>query len=222
MNSHTPTWIYVASGLNFLIENKIWEIEDETEYGYYKIPEGVRLILIISFASVVEGALKTYLIETIDKGLPDRNSFENVTIMQVENETWNNLIGFFKKIKKKKLKKLLNDKKKNLFEDVEMIFKFRNFIIHSNNIKHQVNNENDFNFQEESDTFSEYLIRNKLIERNYKNEGKYFVEYLMPEKLIHHFKKVVDEYLGIDFFSEHFTTANLRNLIYNEIAESSR
>ena len=34
-------------------KQKAWKVEDEEEFGYYKIPEGVRLILIISHQSII-------------------------------------------------------------------------------------------------------------------------------------------------------------------------
>ena len=261
MNTYTPTWNYIASGLNFLIENEVWKTENNDGFEHYKIPEGVLLILIISFASVVEGSLKTYLIETINKTFSEKDRIEklindaipnsefqiqesettffpnptkqelikqkdkndkliirikNITLEQVESETWNNFIGLFKKMTGKKLKDLLDSKRKDLFDDVKAIFSFRNFVIHSNNIQIQIHKENDFSFIDKSNGLIEYLGKNKLVEENYKNGGEYFIECLMPEKIIPHFKKVVEEYLDVNFFKECPAIANLINSIYNE------
>jgi hypothetical protein len=261
MNTYSPTWNYIASGLNFLIENEVWKIENKNRVEPYKIPEGVRLILIIGFASVVEGSLKTYLIETLNKTFSEKDRIEklindanpnsefpiqesettffpnptkqelikrkdkndkllirikNITMEQVESETWNNLIGLFNKITGKKLKDLLDNKRTDLYDDVNAIFSFRNFIIHSNNIQLQIHKENNFSFIDKSNVLIEYLRKNKLVEEKYKNEGKYFIECLMPEKIIPHFKKIVEEYLDVNFFKECPAIANLINSIHNE------
>ena len=141
---------------------------------------------------------------------------KNITIEQVEKETWEKLIVLFNRITGKELKDLLDSKRRNLFDDVNAIFSFRNFIIHSNSIKHQIFKENDFLFQGKSIRLDEYLKKNKLIEENYKSEGNYFIECLIPKKIIPHFKKIVEEYLDVNFFKKCTTVANLINLIYNE------
>jgi hypothetical protein len=262
MNTYTPIWNYIASGLNFLISKEIWNIENDDGIKHHKIPEGVRLVLVITCASVVEGSLKTYLKEIIDGALYEKNRIEetmnsneensgvetkglnrpffetptkqelldqkhendkllikikNVTIEEVENATWNTLIGLFEKVTGNKLRNLLEEKRKDLFADVEAIFHFRNFIVHSNSVQHQIIEENNIFFQDKkSERLISYLKKNRLI-GNYKNGKEYFIEYLMPEKLIHHFKKTLDEYLDVNFFKDYATinTSTSINLIYN-------
>lgn len=261
MNRYTPTWNYIASGLNFLIDKEVWKVENNSGSEHYRIPEGVRLILILAYASVVEGSLKTYLIGTINKTFEEKDRIENLinndalnseakiqesetlffpnpsrqelikrkdendqlfiriknlTTEEVESATWNNLIGLFKKITGNELMEMLDNKRKDLSKDINMIFSFRNFIIHSNSLQLQILAENEFSFQAKSKDLIEYLIKNNLLRDNYKSQEKYFIEYLMPEKIILHFKKTVDDYFDVSFLKECLETKNLVNFIYNQ------
>ena len=63
----------------------------------------------------------------------------------VKNETWNELISHFKLIKGERLKVYTKKVDKKLMEDIEKVFQFRNFIVHSNNIEIE-HNTKDVNY----------------------------------------------------------------------------
>ena len=90
MKTYTPTWNYIASALNFLVEKEIWKVDNEDGNEYFKIPEGVRLILIISCASIIEGALKTYLKEVVNGSISEneliKNANDSRTVSEITNQ----------------------------------------------------------------------------------------------------------------------------------------
>lgn len=286
-----PIWNYQASGLNWIFYKKIWEDSFPPTNNFKKIPEGIKLSIIGSIASVIEGSLRNYLIskvnefqtskKLIEKNLIDKsedllgyfsdfekskkeliknpklinkalnriskeyiltlkknkktkfsicgwiyefefklssnikkydNEFFEKYIEIIKNDTWNGLIKHFELIKGERLRVSLKKADRKLMEDVEMIFHFRNFIGHSNNIGLEHNNDK-LNYDGRVKKLIKYIDEKEL---SASEEKIFFIEKLVPDGLIHHFKKRCDKFLECDFFNEMYETSSLMNHIWTK------
>lgn len=286
INSYCPLWNYQATGVNALFAKKLWDDEFPNEHDFHKISAGIKLNIISSIASVIEGSLKNYLIskirfllnrrEQIPQMLIDTGEEEEIIsfgkskeelkeeLVEIEdilhklstkylmryktkklkfsilgrkykieyqvstntnkpndeyfhkyfevikNETWNELVYHYSLINNEKLKVATRKVDKKLMVDIEKIFQFRNFIVHSNNIEIK-QDEHNLTYDGAVKKLIKYIEENRFSDTT---KSAFFIEQLVPEKLILHFKECCDKFLECDFFGELFETINLRNHIW--------
>lgn len=130
----------------------------------------------------------------------------------IKKDTWNELISHFRSITGERLKVSLKKIDKKLTEDIEKIFQFRNFIIHSNNIEIEHDTKN-VKYEGDVKKLIEYIDDKSF---SAPADKHYFIEKLIPDDLVEHFKKCADNFLKCTFFSELFDTINLKNQIWTE------
>ena len=309
---YTPIWNYTASGINWMVKNKIWEDTNGAAKDWYHSQEGIKISIIISIASVIEGSLRTYLKNKIEKAIENKKMFDAPIISdnysnseligeieldhpiflpnefkinyKVENDeflsnllkkfpikkkcplgvkecpiknndvgkvkqilnwltskvnpvqksnfisddekldkiisiidkaVWNDLLGYFKKVTGKRLKTELNKVDKGLFNDLEYIFHFRNFLVHSNEMKLEFNVDNlDVTFRGRAKSLMDYMDEKNL---NLEiKEGIRFIELLVPNNVVIHFRNSMNSYFKSEFFRENMGTSNLVNLIWRK------
>lgn len=86
VSGHTPIWNYTASGINLIFKKKLWKDKDSMGNEFYCVSEGVKLNLLVSIASVIEGSTKTYLRNRI-YGLMNRKKQLDEIISEYEEQT---------------------------------------------------------------------------------------------------------------------------------------
>lgn len=275
----SPIWPFMASAIFNSIYNKSWNNIDNEEERRFKISAGIKLNIITSIASVIEGSTKTYLKNKIIRAYygsnlmgdvkkegsnpnqnnkiefhpleekiryrennekfiiellnrfstkvkcpiksqqcqlkPHKNKIRLIKLKRpikiekelteilnfIDKSTWNNLKGQFKDVTSRKLSGILKmNGEKDLFKDLDLIFKFRNFIIHSNDIK-LYQEKTNVGFKDRAlDLFNEMDGRDLLIESS--TTGKYFIEELATDKLVIHFKECLKKFLNHKFLND--------------------
>lgn len=295
ITTYTPIWNCTMSGANRIFHKGEWKENGGNTSLDYTVRAGLKFMLLVSFASVIEGVLKTYLtckikrlansryelMEAIknsdsndlaitfnhssleEKKIKLRSCKSNIKrivliydykkkdtflgkmnlwfkkmirkikyclrlsesislkdekdllkiVKKVERRQWKELLKDFEMIEGLTLEDVLSNHNCLLYDDLEMIFRFRNFLIHSNNFQ-QKSNSTKFYFEGESNRLATYMEK-RNIKINY-TKGRHLVETLVTDDLIVYFKEVLDEFMFIEEFNNHFELTNLRNQIWKK------
>lgn len=88
VSGHTPIWNYTASGINLIFKKELWKDRSSMGEEFYCVSEGVKLNLLVSIASVIEGSTKTYLRNRI-YGLMNRKKQLDEMIAEHEEKSNN-------------------------------------------------------------------------------------------------------------------------------------
>lgn len=268
--AYTTIWGYTASGINWIFDQDDWKADRFEKKYPYCISEGIKLMMIISMASVIEGALRSFLRAKINDAknrkealeeyfknedtnsssedlsdssvvevdalpfMPDddlREEYEdhvallkrsayaqkvkgmkkwyfglknalndilskrNLSLTQVEYErledvlnsiegsAWRDLQSFYDKINVTTIKESLKTHNPNLLRDVNMLFSFRNFVVHGKriDIKFDVV-ATKVVYDNDAKILVDYLKEKKFYSSSVQN--KYIIEGLLPDEVI--------------------------------------
>ncbi len=219
----SPTWSYVASTINWVNSTNPYK-QSPSEPSFAKVGEGLRMVMITSIASVFEGLMKDYLQERLSKTkerieFTKNKKIEVLTALEIQNFQWGQLKDIFEKIEKRKFKDTIIEMSDiGFYEDVEMIFKFRNFIVHSNYIKEDYVEKNNGSIvfsqsDKKTKQLKDYIKQRKL---NIEDESeKYFVEIYFTQKLLSHFVDTMNNFFKLKLFrNDVISTFNQINLVW--------
>lgn len=300
--AYTTTWGYTASSIIWLFEKGDWKATCFEKKEPYCISEGIKLMMIISMASVIEGALRSHLrskinnaqkrkeelgeyfkkedsdstagdfrdIEEVEvdelpfildtdfrkeyvehvnllkrganakkvkgikkmyyylkntlcsilpKSSSDLTSVEyeklNIVLESIEESAWRDLKLYYDKINTIAIKAILKDYNSDLLRDINMLFSFRNFVVHGKRIDIKFD-ETAANIQYDNDSLKlvNYLKEKKFYPSSVKN--KYIIECLLPDEVITHFKTCMLDFLKSPVFKGSSETQNSINMIWEK------
>lgn len=135
-------------------------------------------------------------------------------LSKIDSKTWGGLKTIFKTIHDYEISRSFDRIDKQLAQDVEHVFRLRNFLVHSNLILIQSNKGNEIEYEGRSKKLIKYLIDRNLQVSPKKGEHLFFIEELLPDKLITYLKEVLNKYLEIDEFNQLPNMKNEINCIY--------
>lgn len=234
----TTTWNISASAINWLVNKQLIDSIDANST--YQIKEGLIKMIIISIASSVEGSLRTLLYykwkelqdkeaqlskkkvnETPAEIIRERNNLANKLRMLkkkgINNDRleWSKLSSLFGVIKDSTMKKELNKITPNLYDEIEILFQFRNFLVHSNHISNTMymqNNSLIHGFDKKANNLYQYVYDNQLFDTTKPPE--YITEKLLTPKLLIRFNEALKKFLTLKDFEEYFDLQNIIRSIY--------
>ncbi len=238
IHSFTTTWNISASAINWLVNKQLIDSIDANSA--YQIKEGLIKMIIISIASSVEGSLRTLLYykwkELQDKEVQLSKKKVNETSAEIIRERnnlaiklrmlkkkginrdrleWSKLSSLFEVIKNSTMEKELNKIAPNLYDEIEILFQFRNFLVHSNHISNTMymqNNSLIHVFEKKANNLYQYVYDNQLFDTIKSPE--YITEKLLTPKLLIRFNEALKKFLTLEDFEEHFDLQNIIRSIY--------
>jgi len=129
----------------------------------------------------------------------------------VEGSSWSLLKGYFNEINEVELSDVLHNSDPELFNDLNALFDFRNFIVHSNTLEQKFG-EKFVDFRGKSERLIGYIREKGFYPSSIDN--KYFIEILLPDDLITHFKKCQDLFFRSSVFDDSHETHNQISMIW--------
>lgn len=139
-------------------------------------------------------------IEELDKII--RRFSKKTQLSNIDNGEWGSLKKIFRLIHDYDISKSFNKVDNNLAKDLDYIFHFRNFLVHSNLIGLKKIGNNEIEYQGTANRLNEYITEKKLNEDSKEFENIFFIEELLPDKLIFHFKIVLTNFLKVVEFNQ--------------------
>jgi hypothetical protein len=223
---------YIGSGLKYLKNTtNIGNIDKHGQYQTYKMQEGIKVLFIISLASLIEGVIKTYLKSKVEDGLKIKRMIEKriackEKIDDKEKETIG-LSAFFKdqELEVKNADKLMNkiiqlkiDNIENLsWENLKKEFKMiseHDFEELSNKHQSELSKSIEFIFK-----FRNLFIHGNIIDHKVTDNGT--VEFLGKAKDLYAFirKNSLEKESpqNADHFIEYIVTDKLVDFLFEKI-----
>lgn len=238
---YSTFWNYTASGVNRIIDKNGYQYIKQREDDWYKIKEGIFLMLIISMASSIEGSLRSFLNVSVNTASSKRQEFINflsrvdidqqedktkiekeleyqeklirnipkIKAKSIEGESWSGLKELYDELFENTFEEELNGIEENLLVDIDYLFKFRNFVAHSNLIKFDVTQDRLASGAKQLNEF----LKNRGLE---SKEEVYYVDLFLNEEVVKFFQEKMNLYFTADFLKKDYSLKILVDLIWRE------